>query len=58
MVRSPLTVAELLDHPLFGRTSLELEPRDRGKVAVAQNRGGPLFISYEIHGNGPRHLVV
>ena len=35
-----------------------LKPAKKGKVAVAKGRGGPLQISYEIHGNGPMKLVV
>ena len=35
-----------------------LKPAKKGTVAVAKGRGGPLQISYEVHGNGPMKLVV
>ena len=35
-----------------------LKPAEKGKVAVAKRRGGPIQISYEIHGTGPMKLVV
>ena len=56
--RPPLKVAEVLQHPKFGHTKLELVPDQKGKVPVARDRGGPIDIAYEVHGNGPRYLVV
>lgn len=56
--RSPLKAAEILQHPQFGHTTLELVPRLKGKVAVAKGRGGPFNIAYEVHGDGSRHLIV
>ncbi len=35
-----------------------LKPAKKGKCAVANGRGGPIQISYEVHGNGPIKLVV
>ena len=35
-----------------------LKPAEKGKIAVAEGRGGPIQISYEIHGTGPMKLVV
>ena len=35
-----------------------LKPAEKGKFAVAKGRGGPIQISYEIHGTGPTKLVV
>lgn len=35
-----------------------LKPAEKGKAAVAKGRGGPIQISYEVHGNGPTKLVV
>lgn len=49
---------EILRHPHFGRTTLQLEPRMKGKIDVAKDRNGPVHIAYEVHGNGPRHLIV
>lgn len=56
--RAPLTVAEILKHSQFGHTTLDLQARSKGKVQVAKGRGGPLNIAYEVHGNGPRHMIV
>ena len=56
--RPPLTAAELVEHPEFEHVTWALKPAERGKVAVAKGRGGPIQISYEIHGNGPTKLVV
>lgn len=53
-----MKAAEVLKHPSFGHTTFELVPRLKGKVSVAKSRGGPLDIAYEVHGNGPRHLIV
>ena len=56
--RPPLTAAELVKHPEFEHVTWDLKPATKGKVAVAEGRGGPLQISYELHGNGPTKLVV
>ena len=56
--RAPLTAAELVEHPAFKTVNWDLPPTKKGSVAVAHGRGGPLDISYEIHGHGPIHLVV
>ena len=56
--RAPLTAAEILKHPEFEHVVWELQPAKKGKATVAQGRGGPIQISYEIHGNGPIRLVV
>lgn len=49
---------EVRKHPVFGRTTLQLAPRLKGKVDVAKGRKGPVNIAYEVHGDGPRHLIV
>lgn len=54
----PLTVAEVIQHPEFRHALLDLTPTRKGKVQVAEGRGGPFGIAYEIHGHGPLHLVV
>ena len=36
----------------------DLTPIKKGSVPVAHGRGGPINIFYEIHGSGPKHLVV
>ncbi|CAD6594382.1 MAG: hypothetical protein ASARMPREDX12_008758, partial [Alectoria sarmentosa] len=56
--RPPLTAAELLKHPEYEHVTWDLKPAQKGKVAVAEGRGGPIQISYEVHGNGPTKLVV
>ena len=54
----PLTVAEVLEHPAYPHVIRNLQPTKKGKVAVANRRGGPLDIAFEVHGSGPNHLVV
>lgn len=54
----PLTAAELAQHPEFEHVVWDLKPTQAGKVSVGQGRGGPLDISYEIHGKGRRRMVV
>lgn len=56
--RPPLTVEELKQHPEFQYVTWDLKPTKEGKVPVAKNRGGPVELSYEVHGHGPIHLVV
>ena len=54
----PLTAAEIIAHPEYEHVNWHLKPEKKAKLAVASGRGGPFEIAYEIHGNGPRHLVV
>jgi hypothetical protein len=54
----PMTASELLDHPEYQHTVWPLKPAQSGKLPVALGRGGPINIAYEVHGHGPRHLVV
>jgi len=56
--RAPLTAAELIEHPEFQTVTWDLKPSAKGDVNVAVGRGGPIKIAYEVHGNGPIHLVV
>ena len=53
-----MTPDELLKHPEYHHTIWDLKPDAKGKVSVARTRGGPISIAYEIHGHGPRHMVV
>jgi hypothetical protein len=53
-----LTAAEIYAHPEFGKVPWEGKPTEEGVVDVAQGRGGPISIAYEIHGTGPNKLVV
>ncbi|KAK4184492.1 hypothetical protein QBC35DRAFT_505821 [Podospora australis] len=51
------TVAETLKHPAFPTAIWKLEPDRKGLAPVAEGRGGPLKISWEIHGEGPTKLI-
>lgn len=55
---APMTAEELLQHPEYNHTIWDLQPEQQGKVPVANGRGGPINIAYEVHGHGPRHVVV
>jgi hypothetical protein len=55
---APLTAAQLKEHPGFPNVIWDLKPTGKGKIPVAQGRGGPFDISYEIHGTGDICLVV
>ncbi|KAF2001789.1 alpha/beta hydrolase-like protein [Amniculicola lignicola CBS 123094] len=54
---APMAVDALLQHPEYDHTIWDLKPSRAGKASVAKNRGGPLNIAYEVHGQGDRHLV-
>ncbi|KAH5171115.1 hypothetical protein HBH77_225880 [Parastagonospora nodorum] len=56
-IMAPLTPEELQQHPEYNHTIWHLKPTKKGKVPVAQGRGGPIDIAYEVHGSGDRHLV-
>lgn len=49
---------ELTEHPEYPYVTWDLKPERKEKVAVAEGRGGPFGIAYEIHGHGPAHVVV
>ncbi|KAK4132749.1 alpha/beta-hydrolase [Trichocladium antarcticum] len=51
------SVAETLKHPAFPSVIWDLVPDQHGLAPVAEGRGGPLKISWEIHGKGPIKLV-
>ena len=40
--RPPLTAAELVKHPEFEHVTWALKPAKKGKIAVAEVRGGPI----------------
>jgi hypothetical protein len=52
------TVAETLNHPSFPTAIWNLSPTRSGTLPVAEGRGGPLNISWEVHGSGPVKLLV
>lgn len=47
------SVEEISKSPAFPTAIWELEPHQKGLLPVAVGRGGPLNISWEIHGDGP-----
>lgn len=49
---------ETLKHPAYPATIWALEPHQKGKLPVAKDRGGPVNIAWEVHGDGPIKLVV
>lgn len=49
---------ETLKHPAYPATVWALEPHSKGKTVAAKDRGGPVSIAWEIHGDGPVKLVV
>jgi hypothetical protein len=52
------SVEETLNHPAYLTTLWALEPTSQGKLSVAEGRGGPVGIVWEVHGEGPVKLVV
>ena len=56
--RAPLTAAEIYQHPEFDTVIWNLKPTAKGKVSVGKDRQSTCQIAYEVHGHGPRHLVV
>jgi len=55
---SPLTAAEIQAHPEYPHVYWDLKPTKKDTIDVAAGRGGPLKLAYEIHGHGPRKIVV
>ncbi|KAI0175869.1 alpha/beta-hydrolase [Hypoxylon sp. FL1284] len=49
---------EVSDSPAFPTAIWKLKPHQSGHLPVAASRGGPLDISWEVHGNGPIKLVL
>ena len=52
------SVEEISKSPAFPTAIWELEPHQKGLLPVAVGRGGPLNISWEIHGDGPIKFLV
>lgn len=46
-----------MKHPAFPTATWNLKPTKSGRLPVAQGRGGPFKISWDIHGTGPVKLV-
>lgn len=53
-----MTAAQLLLHPEYPHVHWDLPADKSGKVSVAKGRGGPFKIAYELHGHGPRKIIV
>nr|OQO20912.1 hypothetical protein B0A51_13086 [Rachicladosporium sp. CCFEE 5018] len=53
----PLTVAEVKAHPEYLHVDWNLQPTKKADVTVAQSRGGPFKLAYEIHGHGPHKIL-
>ncbi|WDK21708.1 glycylpeptide N-tetradecanoyltransferase [Colletotrichum graminicola] len=51
------TVEETMKHPSYPSVIWNLEPDRKGKLPVAQGRGGPFNIAWEIHGHGPVKII-
>lgn len=51
-------MAEILAHPAYPDTLWELTPTQKGRLPVAEGRGGPINIEWEVHGQGDIKLVV
>ncbi|KAM0287027.1 hypothetical protein ACHAQH_000712 [Verticillium albo-atrum] len=49
---------ETLAHPAYPGAIWNLEPHQKGLLACAKDRGGPVNISWEIHGDGPRKIIL
>jgi hypothetical protein len=54
----PLTAAEIAAHPEYPHVYWDLKPTKKDSIDVAKGRGGPLKLAYEVHGHGPRKIVV
>ncbi|KAI1078951.1 alpha/beta-hydrolase [Whalleya microplaca] len=52
------SIDEVAKHPAFPTAIWQLEPHQSGLLPVAANRGGPLDISWEVHGDGPIKLIL
>ncbi|KAK1247255.1 hypothetical protein MKX07_002164 [Trichoderma sp. CBMAI-0711] len=52
------TAEETIKHPAYPSVIWALEPHQKGVVEAAHGRGGPVKISWEIHGEGPTKLVL
>jgi len=53
-----LSSEEILKHPEYPHVNWNLKPDKREKIDVADGRGGPFKLAYELHGQGSRKIVV
>ena len=52
------TVDETLAHRAYEDAVWKFDPVRQGKLSVADGRGGPFNIAWEVHGSGPILVVV
>lgn len=53
-----LTADQVTKHPEYPHVNWNLPSNKRERIEVARGRGGPFKLAYEIHGKGPRKIVV
>lgn len=53
-----LTAEEVLQHPEYPHVNWDLKPDKAERIDVAAGRGGPFKISYQLHGHGPKKIIV
>ncbi|KAI1371878.1 alpha/beta-hydrolase [Hypoxylon crocopeplum] len=51
------SVEDVVKSPAFPTAMWQLEPHKSGLLPVAAGRGGPLNVSWEVHGDGPLKLI-
>lgn len=57
--RNPFPSAEeTMKHPAYPGVIWNLEPQQKGILPCAKDRGGPIDISWEVHGTGPKKILV
>lgn len=49
---------DIANHPAYPTTTWRLVPTQEGMLDVAETRGGPIKLSWEVHGEGKEKLVV
>ncbi|PNH44313.1 hypothetical protein VD0004_g3328 [Verticillium dahliae] len=49
---------ETINHPAYPGAVWNLEPHKKGLLPCAKDRGGPVNISWEVHGDGPRKIIL
>ncbi|XXH02961.1 hypothetical protein Hte_009351 [Hypoxylon texense] len=52
------SIDEVTKSPAFPTATWQLEPHQSGLLPVAARRGGPVNISWEVHGDGPVKLIL
>lgn len=45
-------------HPAYAGVTWNLEPHQKGVLSCAKDRGGPIDISWQLHGSGPKKIIV